>query len=264
MISNQDGSYSFLSKANGRFVSVDNNGDNTLIANKDINRDTESFILIPNPDGSFTIEAKANWKFLCADNGGKNALTANRASTSLWETFELSYNPFANLNTNVYTQIQFWQSNPVISNMLKQLPYLYFNSDKTTNPYTIFVNENIKYQQVDGFGASLTDSSAWLLKYKLSAQKRTQLINELFSLSGIGISLLRQPIGSSDFSWEKWSFNDSPNNQDDFNLNSFALWREDDYIRPMFDLAIKASNDRMTLFASPWSKFHFYLTLIFS
>jgi glucosylceramidase len=33
---------------------------------------------------------------------------------------------------------------------------------------TIFVNEAKQYQTIDGFGASITDSSAWLLRNKLS------------------------------------------------------------------------------------------------
>jgi glucosylceramidase len=68
----------------------------------------------------------------------------------------------------------------------------------------------------------------------------------------LGISLLRQPIGSTDFAWEVWSLDDST--QDDFNLNNFALWRENDYIRPMLNLALNESSGRVKIFSSPWSK----------
>ncbi len=136
--------------------------------------------------------------------------------------------------------------------MLIRLKDLSFKKNTDSNPYTIYVNENIKYQQIDGFGASLTDSAAWLLNYQLNSTKRSEIMEKLFGLTGIGISLLRQTIGSSDFAWENWSFNDN-GGQDDFNLNSFSLWREDAYIRPMLNQALQVSNGKLKIFASPWS-----------
>lgn len=252
-----DGSFSFLAIANGYFVSADNNGTNTLIANKLFNEQWERFILTPNSNASFTIESQANWKFVCAEDGGKSPLIANRVSTSNWESFNLSINPFATITTTSNPKVQYWQSDPVSGKMFLQMSSLSFKTDNKTpiNPYTIFVNDTIKYQQMDGFGASLTDSSTWLLSNKLTSSKRNQIMNDLFTLNGIGIgiSLLRQTIGSTDFAWEKWSFDDTSNNQDDLNLNSFSLWREDAYIRPMLNLALAASKGRVKIFASPWS-----------
>lgn len=143
------------------------------------------------------------------------------------------------------------------------MPSLNFTIDSNIkNDYTIFVNEKVKYQQIDGFGASLTDSSAWLLNYKLTNSKREKVIEQLFGPSGIRISLLRQIIGSSDFAWEMWSFSDTENNKDDFSLNSFSLWREEAFIRPMLDLALAASKGRIKIMASPWSEKYMYLDLI--
>jgi len=98
--------------------------------------------------------------------------------------------------------------------MLVKMPSLKFTTESNLikNDYTIFVNEKVKYQQIDGYGASLTDSSAWLLNYRLSEAKRNQVIEQLFAASGIRLSLLRQTIGSSDFAWEMWSFSDTENN----------------------------------------------------
>ena len=70
---------------------------------------------------------------------------------------------------------------------------------------------------------------------------------------------LGQPIGSSDFSWESWTFSDTNNNQDDFSLNSFAMWREDAYIKPMLDEALNVDKGRIKIFASPWSTHHLFL-----
>ena len=241
---------------NGYFVTAANYGQNPLIAIRLINQQWENFIISPNADGSFTFESQENWNFVCAENGGNSSLLANRVAKSTWESFYLSFNPFANLSTTSNPSIQFWLSDIINNKMLVQMTPLSFKTDnKTTNPYTIYVNDNIKYQQMDGFGASLTDSATWLLNYHLTSSKRTQVLNDLFTLNGIGIgiSLLRQTIGSTDFAWEKWSFDDTPNNQDDFNLNSFSLWREDAYIRPMLNLALSASKGRVKIFATPWS-----------
>jgi glucosylceramidase len=132
--------------------------------------------------------------------------------------------------------------------------YLTFQTDYQTNvQYTINVDSNIRYQQMDGFGASLTDASAWLFRNKLSTTVYADTLSKLFTSIGINLSLLRQPIGSSDFNWEAWTFDDTTNNQDDFSLGSFSLWREDAYIRPVLDQILFISQKRLKLIGSPWS-----------
>ena len=155
--------------------------------------------------------------------------------------------------------IEHWQSEPVLNSMLTQRASLNFGPNVGNNPWTISINEQNKYQQIDGFGASLTDSSAWLIKYKLTDSKRKEVLESLFGASGIRMSLLRQPLGSSDFSWESWTFDDTSNNQDDFGLNNFAMWREDDYIRPMLNLSLDIDRGRIKLFASPWCNTDYFI-----
>lgn len=152
-----------------------------------------------------------------------------------------------------FQSVEVWLSDPNKGIWFNQQVSQYFTADTTTSSYTITVNDAVRYQEMDGFGASLTDATCWLLKYKLTSTKRKELLERLFSKNGIGISLLRQPIGASDFGWEAWSLDDTPGNIDDFNLNSFSLWREDDYIRPMLDEALNVNRERIKLFASPWS-----------
>lgn len=149
--------------------------------------------------------------------------------------------------------VEVWLSVPGTSTMLVRQNDNHFAADSGTNNYTIIVNEGTQYQQMDGFGGSLTDASCWLLKYKLTDQKRAEVMQDLFGPSGINISLLRQPIGASDFSWEAWTFDDTTNNTDDWSLSNFSLWREDAYIRPMLDLAYKVNPGRIKIFATPWS-----------
>lgn len=149
--------------------------------------------------------------------------------------------------------VEVWLSIPGTSTMLVRQADNYFAADSGTNNYTIIVNEGTQYQQMDGFGGSLTDASCWLLKNKLTDQKRAEVMQDLFGALGINISLLRQPIGASDFSWEAWTFDDTTNNTDDWSLSNFSLWREDAYIRPMLDMAYKVNPGRIKIFATPWS-----------
>ena len=64
-----------------------------------------------------------------------------------------------------------------------------------------------------GFGASFTDSSAWLVD---NSPLRSQIMTKLFDPNqGIGLDFLRQPIGASDFSQSLFSYDDLPAGQTD-------------------------------------------------
>ncbi|CDN44004.1 MULTISPECIES: glycoside hydrolase family 30 beta sandwich domain-containing protein [Paenibacillus] len=124
-----------------------------------------------------------------------------------------------------------------------------FSGSAGSADYTITVNEGTTYQQMDGFGVSLTDSSAWLLNYKLDANKRAEVMEKLFGNTGIGLSVLRQPMGSSDFTWSAYTYADTAG---DTALNNFSISRDQSYIIPMIKAA-QAKNPGIKVFASPWS-----------
>lgn len=155
--------------------------------------------------------------------------------------------------TNAQT-IELWKSEPRNGIFLTQYPSLTFTRGPIGgNFFVVSVNQANRYQQMDGFGGSLTDASCWLFRNRLTNAKRAEILGKLFGSNGINLSLLRQPLGASDFNWEAWSFDDTPLNDDDFNLNYFSLWREDAYIRPVLDEALNVTRGRIKLFASPWS-----------
>jgi len=118
---------------------------------------------------------------------------------------------------------------------------------------TINVDDGVRYQTMDGFGASLTDSSAWLLSKKLSDAARKEALEMLFSRSkGIGLSLLRQPMGASDFALEAYSYDDMPAGQTDPKLAKFSIEHDRAYILPILREAL-AINPNLKIMASPWS-----------
>jgi glucosylceramidase len=118
----------------------------------------------------------------------------------------------------------------------------------------ITVDPTTQYQQMDGVGGSLTDSSAWLIWNKLSASQQTTLMQQLFSPSaGIGISFLRQPMGASDFSASgNYSYDDVPSGQTDPNLANFSIAHDTAYIVPLIKQALSI-NSNLKVVALPWS-----------
>src|SRR6266850_2501306 len=131
---------------------------------------------------------------------------------------------------------------------------LVFASDSGLNPMTITVDEGTQFQQMEGFGASFTDSSAWLVYNKLSTAQRNALMTSLFSpANGIGLGLLRQPLGASDFSTiGNYSYDDMPAGQTDPNLNNFSTAHDDAYIIPVLKQALQL-NPALKIIGTPWS-----------
>ncbi|MDX3225844.1 discoidin domain-containing protein [Streptomyces sp. ME19-01-6] len=128
-----------------------------------------------------------------------------------------------------------------------------FKARRTANPLTIKIDDSVKYQKVQGFGAAMTDSSAWLID-KLSTAERTKLMKKLFDPSkGIGLSLLRSPMGATDFNASgNYSYNDMPAGQSDPTLSNFSIEHDVPYIIPALRQALSL-NPSIKIMANPWS-----------
>ena len=150
--------------------------------------------------------------------------------------------------------VNVWLTDLSGSAKLSQQPHLSFAPDSGSNPLTITVDENTQFQQIEGFGASFTDSSAWLVYNKLNSTQRTDLMTNLFSpTNGIGLSLLRQPLGASDFSTiGNYSYDDMPAGQTDPNLTSFSINHDLTYIVPVLKQALQL-NPAVKIIGTPWS-----------
>jgi glucosylceramidase len=138
--------------------------------------------------------------------------------------------------------------------LLQAQPSVAFAAGGSPGGPVITVDPTTQYQQMDGVGGSLTDSSAWLIWNKLTASQQTSLMQQLFSPSaGIGISFLRQPMGASDFSASgNYSYDDVPSGQTDPNLANFSIAHDTAYIVPLIKQAL-AINSNLKLVALPWS-----------
>jgi len=118
---------------------------------------------------------------------------------------------------------------------------------------TIDVDATTTYQQMVGFGAAMTDASAYLIMHRMPARHRDALMLDLFGRdSGIGLSFIRVPMGASDFSLRHYSYDDMPKSESDSALIHFSI--DDDRAEkiPLLQSAL-AINPQIKLTASPWS-----------
>ena len=104
-------------------------------------------------------------------------------------------------------------------------------------------------QEMLGFGAALTDASCWVLS-QIPAGERAALMHELFAPDEMAMNVCRTCIGSSDYSKELFSYDDSE--QDDPELKKFSIDHDKAYVLPMLKEARKQNPD-LFLFSSPWS-----------
>jgi glucosylceramidase len=118
----------------------------------------------------------------------------------------------------------------------------------------IAVNGQVRYQTITGFGAAMTDSSAYLLQDQLTPEAHTIAMQALFGQSGIHLNFVRIPIGASDFSATgvPYTYDDLPAGQTDPALASFSIAHDQAYIIPALQ-AMLAQNPKIVTYSNPWT-----------
>ncbi|HEX3785388.1 MAG TPA: ricin-type beta-trefoil lectin domain protein [Pseudonocardiaceae bacterium] len=138
---------------------------------------------------------------------------------------------------------------------LQQQTPIAFSAGTGSSANTITVDENTKYQQFVGAGASMTDTAAYLLNSSnsISASTRSQVMTNLFDPNnGIGLDFLRNPMGASDLARSNYSYDDMPAGQTDPNLNNFSISPDMTDILPLTKQA-EQLNPNLKLMMVPWS-----------
>ena len=133
----------------------------------------------------------------------------------------------------------------------KQDAGVFDTTDK--NLPTIEVNADKTFQEMDGFGFTLTGGSAFHIN-NMSKEKRHQLLTELFAFDkeNIGINYLRISLGASDLDAEVFSYNDLPAGETDLKMEKFSLAPDKKFLIPVLK-EILAINPEIKILASPWS-----------
>jgi len=146
-----------------------------------------------------------------------------------------------------------WVTTSDQSRLLATSPDAAFGPSVASGQFVISVDDSRPYQRIRGFGASMTESSAWLLATQMPAASRAEVMTRLFSPdAGIGLSFLRHPIGASDFSLSHYSYDDVPYGESDYSLARFSAARDDAFVFPAVRDALRL-NPQLTIMASPWS-----------
>jgi glucosylceramidase len=100
-----------------------------------------------------------------------------------------------------------------------------FTSDKESSLPVITVDEGIRYQKIDGFGASFNEAGMICLN-SLDAEAQDKVLKTLFDPdSGAGYTLMKSPIAACDFAsagpW--YTYNDTPG---DISMEHFTIERD--------------------------------------
>ncbi|MDH2426569.1 ricin-type beta-trefoil lectin domain protein [Sphaerisporangium sp. TRM90804] len=137
----------------------------------------------------------------------------------------------------------------VTRGLQQQSPIAFGTAGGSAN-HTITVNEGTTYQQFEGGGASITDTTAHLLRGgAVSAATRDAVMRRLFHpTDGIGLSFVRNPIGASDLSRPGHvSLDDTCCDLNDFGANGY-----DTNVRLLTQQA-KSLNPALRVKGVPWS-----------
>ncbi len=110
-----------------------------------------------------------------------------------------------------------------------------------------------RFQEVYGVGGAMTESSAWLLQSlrKSFPDRYEYLMDRFFSSEdGVGLSVLRVPLGASDYTSKGYYYTYCDSESDD--LSKFSIDIDRDSVMPMLKEA-KQRNPNLILIGTPWS-----------
>ena len=155
-------------------------------------------------------------------------------------------------NGNVIGSANVWVTTGSKEKLLSGQPSLNIYDNNATDYPSVSVDFSQQYQEIDGFGAALTGSSAYVISQMNAAQKEA-LLKDLFSEhEGIGLSYLRLTIGASDFSLQDFTYDDLPAGSTDPNLEQFSIAEDEAHVIPVLQ-SVLGYSPGIKIVSSPWS-----------
>ncbi|BCD99566.1 glycoside hydrolase family 30 protein [Marinagarivorans cellulosilyticus] len=114
---------------------------------------------------------------------------------------------------------------------------------------SVFVNPHKSFQTFIGVGGAFTDASAEVFA-KLPQDKQQELLTAYYDKEqGIGYSLARTTIHSSDFGSHSFTYIE----EGDKELKTFSIDHDREFRLPLIKQAIDAAGGELLVYASPWS-----------
>ena len=119
------------------------------------------------------------------------------------------------------------------------------------NGTTLVVDLSRQFQTIEGFGGAFTEAAASVFR-QLRPERQREILDAYFDAeTGHGYRLCRTHINSCDFSLGSYAYTEV---EGDVDLEHFNIDRDRQYLIPLIRAAQKtAGDDRIKLFASPWS-----------
>ena len=128
------------------------------------------------------------------------------------------------------------------------------DQEKHVESGAINVYPQIEYQTIEGFGAAMTETSAYLLS-TMDPEKQQAFLEDFFGKNGSGYRYIRTHMDSCDFSLSEYQAVKDPIADPEF--TTFTLERDHKYIIPAIKKAIQindeAGNEPISVLLSPWS-----------
>ncbi|HYD84300.1 MAG TPA: glycosyl hydrolase, partial [Opitutus sp.] len=113
----------------------------------------------------------------------------------------------------------------------------------------VFIDPSKKFETLLGIGGAITDASAETFA-KLTADKQAELLQAYYDAEhGIGYSLARTTIHSTDFSSASYTYVEDGDRE----LESFDIAPDLKHRIPLLRAALKTAGEDLTIYASPWS-----------
>jgi glucosylceramidase len=149
-------------------------------------------------------------------------------------------------------QAEAWLTSADLQSLLVRQPPIKLGGEPDAKSATITVDPNTVYQPYLGVGSGMPQASAYLVTHLTSQTQRHSLLQQLFDPdTGAGLSVLRLPMGATDFSSVgNYTYDDAA--AQDTALAHFSLGRDLNDVLPVA-LQARALNRDLHVLLTPWS-----------
>ncbi len=171
-------------------------------------------------------------------------ITAGKGFISAQQTLSDQYNKYFCFSEDSIMAYQQYFTDPGHVMQKKQV----YQSMYMEGAKTLRIEKEPLSRPFEGFGVCLTEASCKNLMMMDPAERR-ELLRTVYTEDGLGLSVARISIGSSDYSSELYSYDDEDG---DTSLEHFSVERDSKYVFPVLKEVLDICPD-LYIFASPWS-----------
>lgn len=177
----------------------------------------------------------------------------NLLSALICVLFGLPFGASFGASADAGASVRVWVSSLDLQDKLTEKASIPFVQKAKKKLAEIAVDPSTTCQSILGIGSSFEHATCYNLSL-LPTATREKVIDSLVNPeTGIGMSLMRVCIGTSDFVGEPWySYDDMPAGQTDPDLKHFSIEKDQTYVLPVLKSALQ-KNPNLIFFASPWS-----------